>query len=384
MVFNGFCCMNFIWFTNGGRIGVLRFILALAVVITHGGGFFDLSISPPAPVAVQAFFIISGFYMSLVLYGRGKGKYHSIKLFYSNRFFRLFPTYISFFALALLIHYWLFSQQYENGMFFLVKNYIENFEHFNFFTKLSYIISNITMFGQDILHFTSINPETGQLFWVKTFSSYSLRTDNFMVLPQAWSLSLELMFYALAPFILKRRLWVLMVIFLLSIWLRVILYKAGYNKDPWSYRFFPLELAMFVLGAISHRLYNIIPFKKTPKWLIYTIGFVPLLISFDYHYLPPIPVRYFFNTPQIIFYLSLFVCIPFLFYISKSIKWDRQIGELSYPIYLIHLMLIPLFSTNNSPSVIKIIIVSIVISILTVRFIDGPVDKWRQSKVLNQ
>jgi len=68
-------------------MGIIRVALALAVVLSH---------LPPATfhfvsggVAVQAFFIISGFYMALVL----SSKYSSTSLFYSNRLLRLMPSY---------------------------------------------------------------------------------------------------------------------------------------------------------------------------------------------------------------------------------------------------------------------------------------------------
>ena len=68
-------------------MGVVRVLLALAVLLSH---------LPPASykilsgaLAVQAFFVVSGFYMALVL----DGKYRDTWLFYSNRILRLAPTY---------------------------------------------------------------------------------------------------------------------------------------------------------------------------------------------------------------------------------------------------------------------------------------------------
>ena len=66
-------------------MGLLRTILALLVVGSHlhafGGGFF----------AVKAFFIISGFYLALVIDTR----YYALPVssFYVSRFLRLLPLY---------------------------------------------------------------------------------------------------------------------------------------------------------------------------------------------------------------------------------------------------------------------------------------------------
>jgi peptidoglycan/LPS O-acetylase OafA/YrhL len=58
----------------------------------------DISILPGL-VAVQVFFIISGFYMSLIL--KEKYKTNTI-LFYTNRLFRPFPTYLLVLVLSVI------------------------------------------------------------------------------------------------------------------------------------------------------------------------------------------------------------------------------------------------------------------------------------------
>jgi len=70
-------------------MGSLRLFLALCVAFGHFGmplGF------PTSDIAVQSFFVISGFYMALVLNEKyGPGSYW---LFISNRLLRLWPTYL--------------------------------------------------------------------------------------------------------------------------------------------------------------------------------------------------------------------------------------------------------------------------------------------------
>ncbi|MEZ6023978.1 MAG: hypothetical protein R3C16_11320 [Hyphomonadaceae bacterium] len=75
-------------------MGMVRFALAMAVVLSHLplATFQFLS----GGLAVQCFFIISGFYMALVL----DGKYKDVGLFYSNRLLRLFPTYFVMMAVT--------------------------------------------------------------------------------------------------------------------------------------------------------------------------------------------------------------------------------------------------------------------------------------------
>ena len=68
-------------------MGAIRFTLALSVAVWHlpGAPFKLLN----AAVAVLAFFIISGFYMAMVL----TEKYSTAKPFYAGRFLRLYPAY---------------------------------------------------------------------------------------------------------------------------------------------------------------------------------------------------------------------------------------------------------------------------------------------------
>lgn len=46
------------------------------------------------------------------------------------------------------------------------------------------------------------------------------------------------------------------------------------------------------------------------------------------------------NYAVLVSYILWAVLIPFLFVISKSLRWDRVVGELSYPVYLLHVFVI--------------------------------------------
>src|SRR4051812_20298809 len=82
-------------------MGLLRVLLALSVVIDHSYPALGLTLVG-GQVAVQTFFIISGFYMSLILDRKyvGPGSYG---LFMTNRFLRLFPVYWMVWGLTLAV-----------------------------------------------------------------------------------------------------------------------------------------------------------------------------------------------------------------------------------------------------------------------------------------
>jgi len=77
-------------------MGTLRLLLALSVAYGH------LAVPlrfPTSDIAVQSFFVISGFYMALVLNEKyGPGSYW---LFISNRLLRLWPAYFVVLVLSL-------------------------------------------------------------------------------------------------------------------------------------------------------------------------------------------------------------------------------------------------------------------------------------------
>ncbi len=69
-------------------MGFLRLYLALCVVAGHAGDVFPWEMHNGRQ-AVQIFFIISGFYIELIL----SGKYHTRTAFYKSRALRIFPPY---------------------------------------------------------------------------------------------------------------------------------------------------------------------------------------------------------------------------------------------------------------------------------------------------
>ena len=84
-------------------MGILRFLLATSVIIGHSSPIYGLSLLD-AGLAVRVFFIISGFYMTLIL----NSKYHVQRggywLFVSNRFLRIYPSYLVVLAVSLLFY----------------------------------------------------------------------------------------------------------------------------------------------------------------------------------------------------------------------------------------------------------------------------------------
>ncbi len=357
-------------------MGKLRLLLALSVVATHGGVFWKFHLVD-GPTAVQAFFIISGFYMSLILNEKYIGEFNSYQLFIKNRLLRLYPVYwIALLGTVLLTAaYVLIKNDGNLSIFQFFKN-----AHPTLSTWIFLVLTNLIIIGQDILMFTGIN-DAGSLYW--TSSTPAVPMTAFLFVPQAWTISMELMFYLVAPFIVRKNWKFVAFLMIVSMIVRLYLfYSAGFKDDPWTYRFFPSELFFFLSGYFAYRLFVSIRSKKD-KWIRYSLPFTVVIIGtvISYSFLPD---HYFhdwvFPLKKCIFLVLVFLAIPFLFLAQKNQPLDRLIGELSYPVYLLHIAVIMVVSglglLENYPWLV--IIITLVISLMVHKLVMNPVESKRQ------
>ncbi len=85
-------------------MGTFRFLLALAVALSHFGTVWGYHIMN-GRMAVQCFYMISGFLISLVLSHKyDPSTAEGRRLFYSNRALRIFVPYWSFCVMILGVH----------------------------------------------------------------------------------------------------------------------------------------------------------------------------------------------------------------------------------------------------------------------------------------
>jgi peptidoglycan/LPS O-acetylase OafA/YrhL len=305
-------------------MGVIRLLLALTVVSAHCNSpqLFKLV---GGEVAVQAFFMISGFYIAMIV-----DSYKDIKSFWISRFLRLYPVYI-FCALITLI--------FLHG----TKEYYQDLNKLPTSAFLFLIFTNITIFFQDLTMFIGVNNDA--ISFVKQFNESSPPLHQFLLIRQGWSLGLEISFYILAPFILTKGTRTIVVYLFISELVRILLIGFGYSFDPWSYRFFPSELSIFLLGSLAFKFYESRINSKNNS-ILADIGYVFIvlfIIAFTY-----LPFEY--QAKKILFILSLSIFIGNIFSITKNSKIDNFIGSLSYPIYICHLFVFEyLLPTFNLP-----------------------------------
>ncbi len=314
-------------------MGTLRTILAIAVVVYHSFTIFGLRLCG-GQIAVESFYMISGFYMALILNEKyiGVGSYRKFIL---SRFYRIFPVYWIVLLSALLLS--VIGYAWFNNTFYLTR-FISNKECLSYTTIGYFIFENLIIIGQDVLYFLRLdewcNPKL--TYFVLTYKHTGYQ---YLLVPQAWSISLELVFYCMAPFIVRKKLPWQLTIVALSIGAK-IMYATQFNLafDPWTYRFFPFELGFFILGSIAYQFYKIIyNLKFSPQ-----IGYVFLVLCIIGVFgVGEIDIQ--LKYKSLFFYILIFCSIPFIFTALKDNTIDRYIGELSFSIYISHHLIVSIF-----------------------------------------
>jgi peptidoglycan/LPS O-acetylase OafA/YrhL len=207
--------------------------------------------------------------------------------------------------------------------------------------------SNLTLFGQDWVMFLS-QPRGSPLavtsnFWIDPHPLFF-----YLLVPQAWSVGLELCFYLIVPFVNRLRTITIAAIAAASLIVRLTAYAAfGLDHDPWTYRFFPFEMFSFLLGMLAYRLYVASRGRlPTPAAAATAKGFAVASIA---------ALITFYGAGRLIAELSRHVDIAYgslltyplwallvagLFAITRTNTYDRTLGELSFPIYLVHYFVI--------------------------------------------
>jgi peptidoglycan/LPS O-acetylase OafA/YrhL len=326
-------------------------------------------------MAVQCFYMVSGFLISLVLSGKYDARTSvGLKLFYTNRALRIFVPYWTFLLIIVIAQTilmvgppWQFALHWSE-MSLLTRAYL--------------LFTNIFIVGQEWMMWLSY--DRGTLTPVWSSDGLSTHVSAFFVVPQAWSMSLELMFYALAPFLVRRHWLLLMTYITFTYAARKFLMIYGFNGSGFVYRFFPLELGLFLAGVLAHRAFAFIDARTTMSLGI-SVAVTCALISMLFI----MPYWDFWASHR--FYVLVVLALPSLFQISRRFVFDRWLGELSYPIYLGHLAVFGFGQMlaarivdpvqSRDALTLVLIITTIFVAAAYVYWIDGPFERWRQRRL---
>jgi peptidoglycan/LPS O-acetylase OafA/YrhL len=363
-------------------MGLLRLLLALAVVTAHAGPPGDVAWlqMTGGPQSVQIFYVISGFYMTLILNEKyvGPGSYGT---FARSRLLRLVPMFLA--VLATTVAVGLLLQATRGACIDPLARWNAHGASMPWRDWILLAVTNVTIVGQDVVSFLAVDPTTHGLYFTSDFHGEALPAWQFLWVPQAWTVSVELMFYAVAPLLVRRRPWVIALLVLLSLGLRVFLMRHyGFWHDPWTYRFFPTELALFLAGSLSWHGYRwAAPRGLMPPWAGWLATLVLLGCVVGFLELPAVLRHWRYGLPGLLAVVP--VLLPFAFHATKTNAIDRSLGELSYPVYLIHYLLVFVVAALGIPWLsdargIAVMLATLALAWLLWRGVGLPLESRRQ------
>ncbi|MFZ4806761.1 MAG: acyltransferase family protein [Hyphomicrobiaceae bacterium] len=270
-------------------LGTTRFLLSLIVIANH---FWVAGENMLGFHAVTAFYIVSGFLMTRVIQNVYGLHLDGIRVFLINRLLRIMPAYWLFLLLSLLL-----------------------------------IAVLPPRFGFGNLQAA---PQSAH-DWIANLTLIDLVWANRQVVPPAWSLGIEIVFYALMPIALARSVRSVEIWVVASGIITAGLLLAGVG---FGYRYYPAYAAsLFIsLGAACYTHGHIVRRLTLPRWAI-----APALVLFLF--LPILVEQVGVSHLTWGYYgAALLFCVLLASMTDGTPSpWptiDRWLGDLSYPVYL--------------------------------------------------
>lgn len=362
-------------------MGILRVIYALCVYFSHTGWIRGLMIFPDPLKPVYSFFIISGFYMSFILNKKYVGSKSSYMLFISNRFLRIYPIYWIVLLLSILFYAVVLWSRVDTGV------YSKDWTISYYIPYYAYLLhSHVLMFpvalAADIIRNVTLIFHCGYFVRCGDESRFLNTTGP------AWSLNPELLFYLIAPLLLRgkglARLGVIAGILLL--WY-IFFHFQLLNFNTTGY-IFVTSLQFFILGYLSFILYEKLPIEKIPPMVLVVICLLFYIFAILYFRIPLPHFQYkWMNISEYIYYLTIVAALPFLFQLSNLMRFDAFVAQLSYPLYISHILTneVLAFTHIVKPGTQAFIFVGLILAIafsLAVTYLlEKPIDRYRQKRL---
>ena len=320
-------------------LALVRFVLATIVLVTHASVFF---ITPKwmgllekfgATTAVFGFFVVSGYCIAHSIDRRPQG-------FYRRRFERIYPVYLASLLIALIpyaIWGWNLRVRFPVGP--QAWEYLPNSGPWD---------------------------AVGTLFFLNGFL-----TDTLGSLGTAWSLSLEVFFYAMAPLLMRVPSSIIFLLISGSIAWRLnpsLYFGAGYPHAVQHIGFLshgagvPVIAWSWLLGFLFYRHRH----SAWAKHMLLLLGLVPIVFWKGEGTL---------NSLTFAFVAAVLIAPPKL--PRKLLPTATYLGDLSYPLYLIQApVLVALAANERRPSCWYFLAISILASVLLLHFVDYPAQRF--------
>jgi peptidoglycan/LPS O-acetylase OafA/YrhL len=232
------------------------------------------------------------------------------------------------------------------------------------------------LFGSDLLHF--FNFGDNQSISLISNSEGIGSMANLLWIAPAWSLGLEITYYLVVPLVSRLNFEILMFITFLFFTIRFIAHIFGFNNDPWSYRLILFEIPIFLLGSILARLRLRMNSQLRLRFL--PSGFVVFVVFVFTGY-----INFYFSPPRYLVLPFLITTSALVMVLGNESSFSRYLGDISYPLYLLHLPLMVLILSSreihNFPNLIKYSILFLIVHLISavILFAVRPVDIARRN-----
>ncbi len=322
-------------------MGTLRFILAILVLLSHSG--VSVAGLNPGVMAVVGFYVISGYVMAALIQ-RHYAEPHTTLRFYGDRLLRIYPQYAVY---ALATAAWLFTIGHSTHFLTLSPTATEVLNNL-FIVPLNYYMYN--------------------------------QSDRFTLVPPAWSLGAELLFYALAPWLWRHWRWALLL-GAGSLFTQALAWHGTINADWWGYRLLPGVLWLFLLGMALNRYQPTHPESthRAVRMLPLLVAAVAIYLQLNGHLQQP------YHREVL---LGLCVCLPLVHWLSRQsigprlASADTALGNASYGIFLNHFLLIWMLGLEQPRHLhqwLTLVLSSIALAVITQYLFERPVLQLRRN-----
>lgn len=341
--------------------GILRFTLALMVLTQH----FASDIAP-APIkqmlfpfalgniAVFCFFILSGFIICEAYHSNYKERPFA---YLQNRIMRIVPTYWAALFLSILAHFTIF-QYYEH---------LSSLDHHHI--------------GAD--HFDFPNLLKNVFAIVPPIQVHVTETD-YPFIPYAWALQTEMMFYltvffvgAAYPYLRRLNTWPE------GYWLALAGYLGIAAAVCVQLQWLPKQLAYGSYFAFGGAVFFLISGHRKAV-LVMLPAFFQMLWHFqtsDAEDFTSIPAN---RSGQLAIFIAILISIIALAELRvPHVKFDKWVGELSYPLYLNHYVIgVVVLNTVcefSNRCLVAGVVSSLLLTWIMFRLVDKPLVKVRRA-----
>jgi peptidoglycan/LPS O-acetylase OafA/YrhL len=308
-------------------MGLIRLFLASVVAMDH---WRALILSPRSifledsvkfgfnsGYAVMFFYVISGFLITYTLSRNYDRNLSGTLKFYKNRFIRIFSLYWPLVIVALLV----IDSAWD---WFVSESLLDKF-------------TGIFLIGMD---------------WRIAFASQPDVHPAINGLGQAWTLGAELTFYLMAPLLMHSwKIGAILMVASFGLRMAFVIALGPDVHEVWTYRFFPSTLCFFLFGyliCLASLRWSVLKGRLLGGALlscslaIMTFGSYQGFDSW----------RFWSST------VCFVVAMPAVFEVTKNIRWMNLIGDLSYPLYLVHYLVLILVGTALADIVLPLLPIS--------------------------